>query len=108
MFERMTVDQFYPRWLSVRENNRPGCFIDVRSSEEYDHAHIPGVKHIPLHTLPVRSGEIPADEPVYLICHMGGRSAQAAMFLAQKLGLNNLINVEGGTAAWTAAGYPVE
>jgi len=108
MFERMSVNQFYPRWLSACENGKPGIFVDVRSTEEYSAGHVPGSKHIPLHTLPLRAAEIPGDKPVYLICHAGGRSAQAAMFLAQNQGLRNLINVEGGTAAWIAAGYPVE
>lgn len=107
MFDRITVDQFYPRWLSVSENNKPGCFIDVRSPDEYGRGHVPGAKLIPLHTLPARSNEIPSDQPVYLICHMGGRSAQAAMFLAQSCGLTNLTNIEGGTSAWISAGYPV-
>ena len=108
MFKKMTVDEFYPYWLTVRENGRPGCMIDVRAPEEYAQAHVPGTELIPLHTLPARLNEIPKDKPVYLICQAGGRSAQAAMFLAKSLGHEQLINIEGGTMAWIAAGYPVD
>jgi len=36
------------------------------------------------------------------------RSAQAADYLACQCGRSNLINIEGGTMAWTKAGYPVD
>jgi rhodanese-related sulfurtransferase len=37
---------------------------------------------------------------------VGGRSAQAALFLARR-GID-AVNVDGGTGEWVAAGYPVE
>jgi len=47
------------------------------------------------------------DRPLYFICQMGGRSGRAcAMLMA--LGYKNVVNVEGGTDAWIAAGLPVE
>ena len=51
-------------------------------------------------------GDLPTDRPVYVICAVGGRSGQAAQFLAQH-GVD-AVNVAGGTGDWLAAGYPVE
>jgi 3-mercaptopyruvate sulfurtransferase SseA len=45
-------------------------------------------------------------EPLYLICAGGVRSAKACQkFIAA--GFDNVVNVEGGTNAWVAAGLPV-
>jgi rhodanese-related sulfurtransferase len=55
--------------------------------------------------VPVRLEEIPRDRTVYVICHSGGRSAQAATWLNQQ-GFQT-VNVEGGTAAWAMSGRPV-
>ena len=47
----------------------------------------------------------PADQPVYFICQSGGRSAKAAEAF-QSAGFDNVLSVEGGTAAWERAGLP--
>ncbi|MFC4604076.1 rhodanese-like domain-containing protein [Rhodococcus kronopolitis] len=80
--------------------------IDVREAGEYAQAHVPGVTLIPLSEFTIRYGEIPAAPVVYVICAMGGRSAQAAQFLGAA-GIN-AANVDGGTDAWIASGRPVE
>ncbi|MDQ6992979.1 MAG: rhodanese-like domain-containing protein [Mariprofundus sp.] len=108
MYESIQVDEFYQRWLSARDDGGSLSMIDVRSIEEHQVVHIPGVTLIPLHTLMARVSEIPDKEDVYLICHLGGRSAQAAEYLARQCGRKNLFNVEGGTLAWQKAGYPTD
>jgi len=104
----LTVDQLYPRWLIAREKNSPVALIDVRSPDEFRARHVPGAKLIALNTLMARANEVPKQGDVYLICHSGARSAQAAAYLQQQFGYDNLINVEGGTMAWANGGYPVE
>lgn len=106
--ESVNVDQLYPRWLVSQENSKPFQLIDVRNPQEYASAHVPGAALIPLNALMARANEIPKEGDVYIICQMGGRSAQAIMFLSQQMGLTNLINVDGGTAAWANSGYPVD
>jgi len=108
MFETIDVNGLYPRWLTAQEKAEACTIIDVRSPEEYAEAHVPNAKLIALNTLMARADEIPKQGDVFLICRSGARSAQAASFLAQQLGHDNLINVSGGTMAWKAAGYPVE
>jgi rhodanese-related sulfurtransferase len=80
--------------------------IDVREPYEYADGHVPGAELMPLMTVPQRVAELPTDQPVYVVCAVGGRSAQAAAFLATR-GVD-AINVDGGTGEWVAAGYPVE
>ncbi len=45
-------------------------------------------------------------EPLYVICNSGGRSTKACEKLVAA-GFTNIINVEGGTKGWAAAGLPV-
>ncbi len=80
--------------------------IDVREPEEFASGHVPRGISIPLADVKVRVGEIPENEPLYIICQSGRRSAQAAGVLGA-LGFN-VVNVDGGTAAWVQAGLPVE
>jgi rhodanese-related sulfurtransferase len=80
--------------------------VDVREPDEYSGGHVPGARLMPLGTVPVRVEELPTDRPVYLVCAVGARSAQAAHYLARR-GID-AVNVDGGTGEWVAAGYPVE
>lgn len=80
--------------------------IDVREPYEYAEGHVPGAELMPLMTVPQHIDALPTDRPVYIICAVGGRSAQAAAFLATR-GVD-AVNVDGGTGEWIAAGYPVE
>jgi rhodanese-like protein len=44
----------------------PPMLVDVRSAEEYNAAHLPSAKSMPLSVLPERMAEIPRDIPVVL------------------------------------------
>ena len=76
--------------------------VDVREPDEYTTAHVPGAKLIPLATVPVRMNELDVTQTHYLICKVGGRSAQAGQFLEQQ-GFD-VVNVVGGTDAWVESG----
>ena len=81
-----------------------GVLIDVREPDEYVQAHVGGARLVPLQNVPDVVGELPVDQPVYVICLSGGRSHHAATFLRGQ-GID-AINVLGGTAAWLRAGLP--
>ncbi|HCU96764.1 MAG TPA: sulfurtransferase [Actinobacteria bacterium] len=79
--------------------------IDVREPYEYVAGHVPGARLVPLARLPHHAGELPAREPVYVICASGNRSWTAAQFLAGR-GIDAK-SVIGGTGDWMASGLPV-
>lgn len=80
--------------------------VDVREQHEYADAHIAGVELIPLMTIPDHVATLAAEPgPVYVICHSGGRSAQATAFLAAS-GVD-AVNVDGGMQAWIGQNLPV-
>lgn len=81
--------------------------LDVRESWEYEEGHVPGAVLIPLGQLSARISELPADEPIYVICRSGNRSLQASTIL-QKAGVTDVRNVQGGTLAWQRAGLALE
>lgn len=99
------------RQVDVRQGqalkNQGALLIDVREPHEYQQAHVPGSKLIPLGQLESRLQEIRAggERPVVLICRSGARSMQAARLLQQH-GFANLHNVSGGMIAWQREGLP--
>ena len=79
--------------------------LDVREPDEVAHARIDGAQHIPLGSLVERLAEVPRDRTVYVLCHVGGRSAQATQYLESQ-GFD-AVNVTGGIVGWYRAGLPV-
>lgn len=80
--------------------------VDVREPQEYADAHVPGVVPIPLGQLPQRASGLDRENPVYLICASGSRSAVARDVLLEA-GFD-AHNVAGGTRAWAESGRPLE
>ena len=80
--------------------------IDVRENDEWATVHAQGATHIPMSEITGRIQEIDPDRDIYVICHLGGRSAQVCQYLENSLGWD-VINVEGGTDKWEADDLPV-
>ncbi len=80
--------------------------VDVRDARERAQARVPGSVHIPLDQLSERWGELPEGRPLGFICASGARSAIAANKAAGNAA--SAANVDGGLAAWSRAGLPVE
>jgi rhodanese-related sulfurtransferase len=79
--------------------------LDVREPDEVAKARVDGSQHIPLGALMDRLDEVPRDRTVYVMCHVGGRSAQATQYLeAQGI---EAVNITGGIVEWYQAGLPV-
>jgi rhodanese-related sulfurtransferase len=79
--------------------------LDVRENDEWQRGHAAGARHIPMGEVPARIGEIDPGAQLFVVCHLGGRSARVAQYLAQ----NGYapINVSGGMQAWADAGRAV-
>ena len=73
--------------------------LDVRQPGEYEEAHLPGAKLIPVPQLSDRLDEIDTGKPVVVYCAVGGRSRAAAQLLAGK-GYAEVYNLKGGIKAW--------
>ncbi|HYN68178.1 MAG TPA: rhodanese-like domain-containing protein [Ornithinibacter sp.] len=83
-----------------------GAFVlDVREPAEYVGGHVPGAVLAPMSRITSALGPVPRDRVVHVICQSGNRSRSMADLLTS-LGYD-AVSVEGGTAAWVAAGGPV-
>jgi rhodanese-related sulfurtransferase len=84
--------------------------IDVRTPAEFRLVHAEPAHNVPLEELgddelqqiAARAGR----HPIYVICQSGARGRAACQKL-RGAGIDNVHNVEGGTAAWEAAELPV-
>ena len=79
--------------------------IDVRSPQEYRAGHLPGALNIPAETAAGRIGDLDTGRQIVLICQSGKR---AAMVYERLQGTPFSLSIlEGGTAGWQAAGFPL-
>ena len=98
--------QIDPAMLQQRlASPSPPVLLDVRTADEHRRARLADSRHIPLHELPVRIGELDPATPLVIYCLSGGRSAQACMYLARQ-GFSDLANLSSGIAGWAQSGLP--
>jgi rhodanese-related sulfurtransferase len=89
----------------VAELPAGAVLLDVREDDEWSAGHAPEAQHVPMSQLTGRLQEVPAAEPLYVICRSGARSARVVAFLAQQG--RSVVNVAGGMQSWAAAGRPL-
>ncbi len=89
------------------ESEAAPAVIDVRTPEEYAAGHIPGAVNIPFDEVTERIAEIDAPHGVALYCMVGprARKGESALLAA---GYDKVFHLEGGLAAWQAAGFSIE
>ena len=81
--------------------------LDVRTPAEFAAVHIPGSYNVPLDTLREHREELRRHlDDVVLVCRTGNRATMAEGALAEA-GMFNVHVLDGGIAAWQAAGAPV-
>jgi rhodanese-related sulfurtransferase len=113
LFENYTGRQKAVAQVSVTEvNNRLAAgdkfqFVDVRRLAEHKNAHARKAINMPLSKLGEDLNQLDPAEPTYVICQGGYRSSIGTGIL-ENAGFNQLFNVTGGSAAWIAAGLPIE
>ena len=83
----------------LMNNNEQITLVDVREKEELVMASIKGSIHVPMMAIPHQLELFNKDEPIYLFCHSGVRSAQARLYLEQQ-GFDS-VNIIGGIHAWS-------
>ncbi|MEV1052266.1 rhodanese-like domain-containing protein [Streptomyces sp. NPDC049887] len=86
-----------------------GLVLDVREDDEWAAGHVEGAVHIPISDFVARFGEVTeavaGGRRAYVMCRVGGRSAQVTQYLVQQ-GID-AVNIDGGMQAWDAAGRPM-
>lgn len=81
--------------------------LDVREPWELQTASVTPegfvLLHVPMQSLPARLTELKTtyaeDQPIVCLCHHGIRSQQVANYLVRN-GFTNVVNLDGGIAAW--------
>nr|WP_229224914.1 rhodanese-like domain-containing protein [Duganella violaceicalia] len=89
-------------------NRSKATIVDVRDATEFAAGHLPEAKNIPLGELSNRLGELEKfkTKSVVVVCKTGARASSAAAKLA-KAGFTDVVNLDGGVAAWQKAGLPL-
>lgn len=104
----MSIRVIDPTQLAEVCLQQPVPVIDVRTPIEFREIHCQFARNIPIDTLEPREIEeqFGDAETIYVICKSGARGQKACSKLIAA-GFENVVNVEGGTEAWAAAGLPV-
>ena len=98
---RKRIKQIHARELpDTLKNNPKARLIDVREESEYAAGHVKGAEWIGKGIIErdIETRHPDRNEPLYLYCGGGFRSAIAAENL-QKMGYVNVVNVDGGWRA---------
>ncbi|MEY4632597.1 MAG: hypothetical protein RIQ81_2717 [Pseudomonadota bacterium] len=107
MFKQVSPQEAFAA-LSAKRGAR---LVDVRTEEEFSTIRAEGAVHIVLNEISAaaleKAGIHARDTELYLICKVGGRSAQACQKLAWE-GFTNLHNIMGGTIDWVELDLPYE
>ena len=95
------VDAAHTQWEDGKST-----IIDVRPSDQYQKAHIPGAISLPLSELGEDLSALPADlsTPILSVCQRGNASLPGLLFL-KSLGYRNVRSMTGGTLAWREKGF---
>jgi rhodanese-related sulfurtransferase len=98
--------QIEPAELQRLHDGGSVVLLDVRTDAEVARGVLPAARHIPLHLLPERVGELDPAATTVIYCQSGGRSAQACAWL-EGHGFTALYNLRGGIIAWVRDGHPI-
>lgn len=104
--------------MIMAKEKEAAVLIDVREPAEYQAVRAPFAINLPRGILEFQLSSLPhvasascapevaleqlREQPIYLICRSGGRSALAALSL-QKMGFSQVYSIAGGMNAWTEA-----
>ena len=99
-----TIDpQTLKDWLESGE----AVLLDVREPGEYASAHIAGAALHPLGQLKDNAPDLRPGQRLVVHCQKGGRGQSACQILRDQFPAVEIYNLDGGLAAWAAAGLPV-
>jgi rhodanese-related sulfurtransferase/glyoxylase-like metal-dependent hydrolase (beta-lactamase superfamily II) len=92
-------------YQQMQSGNAP-IIVDVRMPYEWMALRIGTVVNLPINQLADLSGKLDPNLPVVAVCNSAYRSSLAVGILQRK-GFKTVSSLDGGSAAWIDAGYPV-
>ena len=97
-----------PQDITMLINRGKTTILDVRDAKEYAEGHLPEAKNIPLAELDQRLPELDKfkNRSLIVVGKSDARGSAAAAKLG-KAGFGDVVNLEGGVAAWQKAGLPL-
>jgi rhodanese-related sulfurtransferase len=84
---------------ALRAQGDAHAILDVREAWEVAICGFGEALHVPLGELAQRVDELPAEQPLVVVCHTGRRSLLATRYL-RGAGLRRATNLQGGVEAW--------
>ena len=101
--KQTTMNELLPNdWAELQTQTSGSIILDVRTEEEFESGYIAGAKN-----LDIRGGadfissieELDKTKAYFVYCRSGARSGQACQ-LMEKMGFEQVYNLEGGVLAW--------
>jgi phage shock protein E len=82
--------------------------LDVRTPDEFASGHLAGAVNLDFYSASFATdlAALNRDVPYLIYCHTGNRSGQTREMMRQ-LGFERVYDLQGGIAAWQAAGQPI-
>lgn len=107
--QKKGVELVPPAQFEKQIAEHKGQLIDVRTPKEFAAGHLEGAQNIHLYDkdFSQRVDKLDKKKTVYVYCKAGGRSAEAVDTLKAK-GFVHIVELQGGTDAWTEAGKPLK
>jgi rhodanese-related sulfurtransferase len=87
-------------------NQRQAVWVDVRAAEQFQAGHIAQARNVPAADLEQKAASLPKNKPLIVVCDNGRDSARAAAKLRTQ-GFADVVPLDGGMRAWSAASLPV-
>ncbi|MCL6453281.1 MAG: rhodanese-like domain-containing protein [Alicyclobacillus sp.] len=101
-FEQDGIAQYDKEELKEILASGARTVIDVRTPEEYENGHIPGVPLKPLQELEQWAPELDPAGSYIFVCRSGARSQKASQILKEH-GFEDVANFHGGMLSWDGA-----
>ncbi len=83
----------------LKQANPKPLILDVREPWEYAICRLDDAELVPMRQLPAALSQLDPERETVVVCHHGIRSFSVCRYLEQ-MGFTNLVNLEGGVAAW--------
>ncbi len=100
----LTLLQPQELYRQMQDGTAP-IIADVRLPSEWMGLRIGNVLNMPLNKMFTEGKRLAKEMPVLTVCNSAYRSSMGASVLL-KMGFKNVLNMEGGSEAWIAAGLP--